>query len=43
LNIYFNIFGVSREMKESDTNFLEYKSLPNQERQDQAPMQMGAI
>ena len=31
------------EMKETDTQFLEYKSLPYQEGQDQAPMQTGEI
>ena len=31
------------EMKELYTNFLEYKLLPYQEGQGQAPMQMGEI
>ena len=31
------------ETKETDTDFMEYKSLPYQEGQDQIPMQMGEI
>ena len=31
------------EMKQTDTDFMEYKSLPYPEGQDQAPMQTGEI